>query len=650
MARERGLEPLADALLAAAAAATAPEALAAPYVGGEGVEDAAAALAGARDILAERLAETAEHRTRLRASMGGGVLRSRVVPGKEDEGAVYRDYFDYTEPVASLASHRLLAVLRGERAGVLVTSLQIDDDAAVARLAAAWRTPLDTPCGRELASAAADAYKRLLRPAIAVEVRGAAQERAEAEAIRVFRANLEALLMQPPFGGRPVMGLDPGYRTGCKLAVVDATGRVAATTVIHAIPPQADEAAAARTVVELARRHGVAAIAIGNGTASRETADFARRAAAEGGLEGVAVAVVPETGASVYSASAVAREELPELDVALRGAVSIARRLQDPLAELVKIEPRALGVGQYQHDVDQKALDHELDAAVERAVHRVGVELNTASAPLLRRVSGITERLARELVAHRDQHGPFPSRQALFAVNGVGPKTFELAAGFLRVRDAVHPLDRTAVHPERYPLVAAMANHLGVPLGELVGNPGLVARLDLAPFVDAAAGVGRFTLEDIRAELARPGRDPRPEFATPEWRDDVASVDDLVPGMKLEGRVSNVTNFGAFVDLGVKRDGLVHVSELSRRFVRDPREVVQVGQIVRVQVLEVDRQRQRIALSMKALEPEGAPRPQASPTPRPAPRPEPQPVCPPSLQPPAATPTVQDLVDKFRRR
>jgi uncharacterized protein len=649
IAREKGLEPLADALLAAAAGREQPEELARPFVDAEkGVEDAAAALAGARDILAERLSENAEQRAELRRVLAAeGVLKVTVLPGKEkdQEAQVYRDYFDYEEPGREIKSHRLLAVLRGEREGYLLSDLRIDDERETARLADSWGVPLETPCGREVAAATADGYKRLLRPSITNEVRTELRERAEAQAIAVFRANLEALLLQAPLGQMPVMGLDPGYRTGCKLAVVDGTGRVVATDVIHPIPPHANEAGAARTVVELIRKHGVYAVAVGNGTASRETEAFARKTVTEAGLDKVVVAIVPETGASVYSASAVAREELPQLDVSLRGAVSIARRLQDPLAELVKIEPRSLGVGQYQHDVDQKSLGRELDTAVEGAVNHVGVELNTASAPLLRRISGLSERLARAVVEHRDHHGPFRSRQAILAVTGFGPKTFELSAGFLRVRGAENPLDATAVHPERYPVVKKMAADLGVPVGDLVGNPQLVSKLDFARFADAQSGLGKFTLEDIRTELLRPGRDPRPEFKTPEWRADVTSVKDLEPGMVLEGRVSNVTNFGAFVDIGVHRDGLVHVSELTHRWVADPREAVQVGQIVKVKVLEVDRERERIGLSIKALQaPESTGRPATGSAAR-GPRPDR-----PAQKPPQKGPTIQDLMQKFNRR
>jgi len=664
IAREKGLEPLADALLANAASRALPQELSREFVNAEkGVEDTDAALAGARDILAERLSENAHERSELRRVIAvEGTLRVRVLPEKEKdpEAATYRDYFEHDEPGRDIPSHRLLAILRGEREGFLISDLRVDDEREAERLGRSWRLPLDTPCGRQIAEASADGYKRLLRPSITNEVRSEMRERAEAQAIAVFRANLEALLLQAPLGQIAVMGLDPGFRTGCKLAVVDGTGRVVATDIIHPTQPQLDEVGSAKTVVSLIKKHGVHAVAVGNGTASRETEAFARKAVQEAELDKVVVAIVPETGASVYSASAVAREELPTMDVSLRGAVSIARRLQDPLAELVKIEPRSLGVGQYQHDVDQKALDRELDTAVEGAVNRVGVELNTASASLLRRVSGLSERLASAVVHHRDTNGPFKSRKALLKVSGFGPKTFELSAGFLRVREGENPLDRTAVHPERYEVVQKMAAALAVPVGSLVGNPELVGKLDFSRFADEAQQVGKFTLEDIRNELLRPGRDPRPEFKTPEWRSDVTSVKDLQPGMVLEGRVSNVANFGAFVDIGVHRDGLVHVSELTHRWVADPREAVKVGEIVKVKVLEVDHQRERISLSIKALQQPpaegrqatgsagrgGRPdrtgpgaggqgiRPPAKPVPKPAPKP---------------AVSVEDLMRKFNR-
>jgi len=610
IARERGLEPLADALLAAASGAEAPEVLAASFIAEDKeVPDADSALAGARDILAERLSENAEARAHLRSVMARqATFRVRVLSGKEEEegAAVFRDYFEHDEPLRDVPSHRLLAVLRGEREGFLLSEVALDDEAEIEALAQRWQVPLGTPCGRQVRAATEDGYQRLLRPSIANQVRGEIREKAEAEAISVFRANLEALLMQAPLGQLPVMGLDPGYRTGCKVAVVDPTGRVLDTAIIYPVPPKAREQEAAAVLLAFLARYKAHAVAIGNGTGSRETEAFARTTIREAGVEGVTVAIVPETGASVYSASAEARNELPDLDVSLRGAVSIARRLQDPLAEFVKIEPRSLGVGQYQHDVDQKALARELDTAVEVVVNRVGVELNSASASLLRRVSGLSERLARAIVAHRDARGPFASRKALLEVAGFGPKTFEQAAGFLRLRDAAHALDRTAVHPERYTVVEAMARELDLAVEALVGNRQEVSRIDFSRFADESAGLGAFTLADIEKELLSPGRDPRPEFEVPEWREDVRKVEDLQPGMVIEGRVSNVTNFGAFVDIGVGRDGLVHLSELSHRWIEDPREAVQVGQVVKAMVKDVDRERNRIGLSIKALIPEPA--------------------------------------------
>jgi len=605
VARERGLEPLAATLLQhRRSAQLEPRQAAHAFVSADrDVPDAATALEGARHIIAEKIAEHATNRASLRQVLKRhGMLRVRVIKSKEAEGQTYRDYFEHDEPARSVASHRLLAILRGEKEKVLRVTVVVDDDRQITDLVRRVGADPSTRCGEEVAEAVRDGYKRLMRPSLTTEVRAAMLQRAEAEAIAVFRANLGALLLQSPLGQLPVMGLDPGYRTGCKLAVVDPTGKVLDTAVIYPVPPRSDVEGAARKVTSLIRRHGVKAVAVGNGTASRETEQFAATAVKDSGLDGVIVVIVPETGASVYSASAIAREELPGMDVTLRGAVSIARRLQDPLAELVKIEPRSLGVGQYQHDVNAVRLGEELDLTVEAAVNRVGVELNSASASLLHRVSGLSERLARNIVRHRDDTTPFNDRKQLMKVKGIGAGTFEQAAGFLRIRGGRHPLDDTGVHPERYGLVEAMARQLGVKLDELVGNPSLVARLDFTDFLDEAGGVGRFTLDDIRDELQQPGRDPRPEFEAPTWREDVTSIDDLTEGMILEGRVSNVANFGAFVDIGVKRDGMVHVSQLTRRWVDDPRKVVQVGQVVKVQVLEVDHDRGRISLSMKSLE------------------------------------------------
>jgi protein Tex len=605
VAREQGLEPLAAILLQhRQSPGLDPREAADPFVQpGRDVPDRETALTGARHIIAEKISEHAANRATLREVLKrDGMLRVRVIKSKEAEGQTYRDYFEHDEPARSVASHRLLAILRGEKEKVLRVNVVVDDDRQIAGLVRRIGANPSTRCGEQVAEAVRDGYKRLMRPSLTNEVRAEMLQRAEAEAIAVFRANLGALLLQSPLGQLPVMGLDPGYRTGCKLAVVDPTGKVVDTSVIYPVPPRSDVDGAARKVSALIRRHRVQAVAVGNGTASRETEQFASKAVRDAGLEGVVVVIVPETGASVYSASAVAREELPGMDVSLRGAVSIARRLQDPLAELVKIEPRSMGVGQYQHDVNAARLDEELDLTVEAAVNSVGVELNSASASLLKRVSGLSERLAHNIVRHRDDTAPFTTRRQLLKVKGVGARTFEQAAGFLRIRGGKHPLDDTGVHPERYALVEAMARQLGVRLDEFVGNPSLVDRLDFTRFLDEAGGIGRFTLDDIHDELRQPGRDPRPEFEAPTWREDVTSIDDLTEGMILEGRVSNVANFGAFVDIGVKRDGMVHLSQLSKTWVDDPRKVVQVGQVVKVQVLEVDHQRGRISLSMKSLE------------------------------------------------
>lgn len=603
IARERGLEPLADALLEAADAGTDPATLAEAFVDPEKeVADTDAALAGAMDVLAERLSDSADNRAYLRNLMQDeGQFVVRVVTGKEDEGAVYRDYFDHSEPMATIPSHRLLAILRGEREGFLISDLSIEDEVAVDRLAAMWQVSLSTSAGALVFAATADGYKRLLRPSITNEMRTAVRERAESEAIGVFRANLEDLLMQSPFGRHVVMAVDPGQRTGSKIAVIDEISKVAATATIYPLPPQSDEAGSARTIVSLAKAHNVRAIAIGNGTGSRDVERFVRQTTKEAGLDDIIVAIVPETGASVYSASKVAREEFPDLDVSIRGAISIARRLQDPLAEFVKIEPRSLGVGQYQHDVNQKALEKELELAVEGVVNRVGVELNTASLPLLRRVSGVSARIAKSMIEYRDQNGPYAARKDLLKVRGFGPKTFEQAAGFLRIHGAANPLDTTAVHPERYDLITKMASDLGTEASSFVGNPELIKQTNFSQFIDEDNGIGQFTLDDIRKELLQPGRDPRPEYKAPTYREDVVSINDLNEGMILEGRVSNVANFGAFVDLGIKRDGLIHISELSDQWIDDPRKVVQVGQIVKVKVVEVDKQRGRVGLSRKAL-------------------------------------------------
>ena len=602
IAREKGLEPLSDEILKAATGNDKPEKLAEKYVDPEkGVENIEDAIAGARDILAEIFAESAENRTHLRKTMiRDANLESRVLIGQEEAGKDYQDYFEFSQRAFDVPSHRMLAILRGEREGFLISSIKIDDDTELAALKNSWEVPLDTPCGYQISEASSDAYKRLLRPSITNEIRSELQEISELEAISVFRTNLKALLMQSPFGQKAVMGLDPGFRTGCKLAVVGTTGQVLDTGIIYPVPPNERIELSTKTIIQMIQKHDINAIAIGNGTASRETESFVKNVVKQSGIQ-IIVVIVPETGASVYSASKVARDELPDLDVSIRGAVSIARRMQDPLAEFVKIEPRSLGVGQYQHDVNQKALEKELALSVEQAVNTVGVELNTASVSLLKYISGLSERIAKEIVNIRNNQGPFKARKDILNVKGLGPKTFEQAAGFLRIRGAHNVLDTTAVHPERYELIEKMAEAMGIPLNDIVGNPDAVKKINFKQFIDEAKGIGKYTLDDIRDELLKPGRDPRPEFEAPKWRDDIRTIDDLKAGMTLEGRVSNVANFGAFVDIGLKTDGLVHISELSNEWIDDPQKVVQVGKIVKVMVKDIDHRRNRVGLSMKAL-------------------------------------------------
>ncbi len=595
IARERGLEPLAERILAQPAEGDAA-AEAAAFVDAEReVPDAAAALAGARDIVAERVAERAGLRAMVREAFAArGRLVTALARGgeKRDPEGKFRQYHQHAEPVARIPSHRYLAIRRGEREKVLRVHIEVEAEPLLARLFTAVGLQPDTPFGGELRRAVEDAYQRLLAPGLETEVRGALKERADREAVEVFAANLDNLLLAPPLGARPVLGVDPGLRTGCKLAAVDASGRLRSTGTLFLARSAAERERAAAEVRAVAAELEPAAVAVGNGTGGREAEAFLR-----GTLEGATVVQVSEAGASVYSASELARAEFPDQDVTVRGAISIARRLQDPLAELVKIEPKAIGVGQYQHDVHQPLLARKLDEVVESCVNRVGVELNTASAPLLARVAGIGARLAERIVAQREQSGRFGSRQALRGVAGLGDKTFEQAAGFLRIRDGAHPLDASAVHPERYGLVERMARDLGVELAALVGDAAAAGRI--APERYAGDGVGEPTLRDILAELAKPGRDPRDRFEPVRFRDDVQAIGDLRAGMQLEGVVTNVTAFGAFVDIGVHRDGLVHISELADRFVRDPHQVVRVGDRLSVRVLDVDQQRKRISLSAR---------------------------------------------------
>jgi uncharacterized protein len=600
VALERGLEPLARFLWEQQPGDQSIPERAASFVDPEkGVANVEEALAGAGHIIAEWIAERADVRQVLRSLMfTEGKVRSTVAQGKQDHKTKFQDYYDFQESVATIPSHRMLAILRGVREEVLSMGIEVDTTKALALVQSRAIQERETPFVSYLLAYCEDAYQRLLFPSLQTEVRRALKERADAEAITVFQGNLRSLLMAPPLGTYGVLGVDPGLRTGCKLAVVDETGKFLEHATIYPLAPRQDITGAEQVLQALMSRYTVKAVAIGNGTGSRETEVFVRQLLKKQSQDVICI-VVNEAGASVYSASKLARQEFPGLDVTIRGAISIARRLQDPLAELVKIDPKSIGVGQYQHDVDQKRLRRSLEEAVESCVNRVGVDVNTASAELLQYVAGLNMRQAQNLVAYRNAHGRLRSRQQLIQVDGLGEKTFQQAAGFLRIKDGEQLLDSTAVHPETYAVVERMAASLDVPVATLVANAELINSLDLQQFIEAQ--VGMLTLQDIREELLKPGRDPRAQFVMPHFRDDVTSLEHLQEGMVLEGMVSNVTNFGAFVDIGVHQDGLVHISELSQRYVRDPRDVVQVGQVVKVRVLSVDVALQRISLSMKGL-------------------------------------------------
>jgi uncharacterized protein len=625
LAREAGLEPLADQLLADPS--REPGAAAAAFVDpGKGVADAASALQGARAILAERFAEDADLIGALRERMWShGRLVSRVRDGRQQDGAKFADYFDASEPFTRLPSHRVLAIFRGEAEQVLDLTFDPDDQVeaglnAYERQVAQRFGVVDRgrPGDAWLLETVHWAWRTRVLVHLGIDLRARLWQAAEDEAVRVFAANLRDLLLAAPAGARPTMGLDPGYRTGVKVAVVDATGKVVATATVHPHQPQRRWDEALAVLARLAGEHGVELVAIGNGTASRETDKLAGELLARRPARKLTKVVVSEAGASVYSASAYAAEELPGLDVSLRGAVSIARRLQDPLAELVKIDPRSIGVGQYQHDLAEAKLARSLDAVVEDCVNAVGVDVNTASAPLLRRVSGIGEGLAAKIVAHRDARGPFRSRRALAEVPRLGPKAFEQCAGFLRIRGGDDPLDTSAVHPEAYPVVRRILEATGRDLDRLIGDTAALRALDPKRFVDATFGLP--TVTDILAELEKPGRDPRPTFRTASFAEGVEELADLEPGMLLEGVVTNVAAFGAFVDVGVHSDGLVHVSAMADRFVADPREVVKPGDVVRVKVLAVDLERKRISLTLRLDDELGRPPGPRSPRDRREPR------------------------------
>lgn len=599
IARERGLQPLADLLLAQVME-TDPETAATSYISEEtGVDSTTMALAGARDIAAETIAENAEIRGFIRTAFAErGEITSAAVEPLPDQPTKFEQYYDFREPIAKIPSHRFLAIRRGQTEGVLRVRLEVEAEPLIEHITELAAVNPDSPFAEHLKLAVDDAYKRLIAPSVEVDVLVEAKLKADADAIAIFGENLRNLLLQAPLGQRAVLGIDPGLRTGCKCAVLDATGKFLDTLTIF--PSQGDRAAVAAQVdvCRLVAKHNPAAIAVGNGTAGRETEAFVRQTLQKAGHKDVIVISVNEAGASVYSASEVARDEFPDLDLTVRGAISIGRRLQDPLAELVKIDPKAIGVGQYQHDVHQPLLAGKLDEVVVSCVNRVGVEVNTASAPLLARVSGIGPTLAKRLVAYRDANGAFGSRKALAKVPGLGPKTFEQAAGFLRIHGAANPLDASAVHPERYALVEQMAADAGVSVGALIGNTTLIDTIPLKQYVSES--VGELTLRDIVDELKKPGRDPRAIFEAPKFLDDVTDIEHVRPGMTLEGVVTNVTAFGAFVDIGVHQDGLVHVSQLSDRFIRDPAEVVKAGDKLKVRVLEVDLARKRISLTARS--------------------------------------------------
>ena len=611
IAIEAGLEPLADTLWSTPQ--TEPESEAAKYINADkGVTDNKAALDGARAIVMERIAEDANLLEKIRRHLNANAeLSSRVVEGKEREGEKFKDYFEHDERISKVPSHRALAMLRGRNEGFLQLSLNADPEQEEGTRGSYCETIIASHYGIHLSDAPADnwrkqviswAWRIKVSMHMETELMGAMKERAEIDAIEVFATNLKDLLMAAPAGPRATLGLDPGLRTGSKIAVVDSTGKVLATETIYPNPPQNQIDKSAHIVEQLIRKHNVDLIAIGNGTASRETDTFVADTLKKANLK-VQKVVVSEAGASVYSASELAAKEFPNLDVSLRGAVSIARRLQDPLAELVKIDPKSIGVGQYQHDVSQSMLAKRLDAIVEDCVNAVGVDVNTASPALLTRVAGLSATIAQNIVNYRDENGRFEARTTLKKVARLGPKAFEQCAGFLRIMDGKNPLDASAVHPEAYPVVKVIAEKNQKDIKGLIGNSDFLRGLKAVDYTDDTFGVP--TVTDIIRELDKPGRDPRPEFKTATFAEGVNEVSDLEPGMILEGVVSNVANFGAFVDIGVHQDGLVHISALTDRYVSDPREVVKAGDIVKVKVMEVDVQRKRIGLSMRLTDEPG---------------------------------------------
>lgn len=598
LAKERGLEPLAQLLLRQANLGKPRLEVLKPYVQLElGVPDEEAALAGALDIVAEQWSEDAETRIWIAdLAMKRGLIVSKVKRGKKEAAEKFEQYLDYRELVSKIPSHRFLAIQRGEAEGVLNASLEVDRDDVIAQMRSHFVRNPRFEFHRELNATVEDCFDRLLLPVTQSTVMQKLKERSDEEAIQVFAKNLRELLLAPPAGPRVTLGVDPGFRTGCKLAVVDGTGKYLAHATIYPTPPTSDTAGAEKIVIGLIQRYKIELIAIGNGTASRETDSFFTHLLRSHQLS-ITKAMVSESGASIYSASELAGREYPDLDVTVRGAISIAHRLQDPLAELVKTDPKSIGVGQYQHDVNQSLLKKCLEREVESCVNRVGVDLNMASVSLLSFVSGIGPKLAENIVRFRDEKGRFADRQQLMKVPKLGPKAFEQSAGFLRIREGSQPLDNSAVHPECYPLVERIAKHLRVPVEQMVGMQGIEQKVRANDLADSSFGV--MTITDVIQELSKPGRDPRREFQAVRFSDEVQTMEDLKEGMVLEGLITNVTHFGAFVDIGVHQDGLIHISQLSNTFVKDPNDIVSVGDMVKVKVLEVDIPKKRISLTRK---------------------------------------------------
>jgi uncharacterized protein len=598
IAKEKGLEPLAELILSQTSSGN-PDIEAANYINEEkGVQSAVDALQGARDIIAEIVSENMDVRSLVRESFAEeGVVVSKAAREFVGKTSKFEDYYDFSEKVTKIPSHRYLAIRRGERESILSFAIEIDAAPCIRRAKEIMKHKASSPFASQLEQAIEDSYKRLIFPSVETDQRVDMKMEADRDAVAIFGQNLRSLLLAAPLGERSVIGIDPGLRTGCKCAAVDSTGKYLDTITIFPTGGDRSRMQAASDLLSFIKRYKSFAIAVGNGTAGRETEAFVREVIRSQKLEGIIAVSVNESGASVYSASDIAREEFPKLDLTIRGAISIARRLQDPLAELVKIDPKAIGVGQYQHDVHQVLLSDALKDVVESSVNHVGVEVNTSSAALLSYVAGVGPAIAKNIVSHREVHGAFASRKALLDVTGLGKRTYEQSAGFLRVSSSAYPLDSSAVHPERYKLVEQMANDVGCKLDELISSPQFIQAIDIQKYV--CESVGEHTLRDIIKELNKPGRDPRASFEPPEFRDDVMTLTDVKPGMVLEGIVTNVTAFGAFVDVGVHQDGLVHVSELSDRFIKDPSEVVQSGKKIKVEVLEVDPVKKRISLSAR---------------------------------------------------